>query len=389
MYYDHLLHFYYLAAPDFVVGPDAPAAERNILGVIGKVGLEVGKTVIDRRAKAIDVMKYFGGKRTHPIISLPGGVSRQLEEEYRQTMVEQATEAVEFTKFTLQVFEDVVLKNKAYLDLVLSEAYGGQETYYIGLVTDDNKVDFYDGYTRIVDPEGKEFAKYEPKDYLNYLEEHVEPWTYLKTTYLKDVGWKGFVTGKDSGIYRGGPLGRLNAADGMQTPLAQAEYEKFYDTLGGKPVHATLAYHWARLVEMMQGAELWLEFAKDESTTAPDVRNIPEPLTGPSDGVGTIEAARGHLIHHYWTDENGITTDVNLIVATTHNYAGINIACRNAAKALIKDGQVNDGLLNMVEMAFRAYDPCFACATHSLPGQMPLEAVIYEADGSEYKRLKK
>jgi len=386
-FYDHLLHFYYLAAPDFVVGPTANPAERNILGIIGKVGLETGKKVIDMRAKSIDVMKYFGGKRTHPIIALPGGITRPLDAETRDEMRKHAEEAVEFSKFTFQLFEDVVLKNKEYVDLVLSDIYGGQQTYYIGLVNDDNKVDFYGGWTRIVDPEGNEFAKYDGKDYLEHLAERVEPWTYLKVTYLKNVGWKGWVTGKDSGIYRGGPLGRLNASEGMQTPLAQAEFEKMYETLGGKPVHASLAYHWARIIEGCQGAELWLQYMQDDAILDEHIRNI--PTEKPSRGVGTIEAARGHLIHDYDTDENGIVTAVNLIVATTHNYAGINLAVRNAAKGVIKGGDVDEGKLNMVEMAFRAYDPCMACATHSLPGKMPLEFDIYDADRKLRRTIKR
>ncbi len=383
-FYDHLLHFYYLAAPDFVMGPASDPAARNILGVIGKVGLEVGKKVIEMRAKSIDVMKYFGGKRTHPIIALPGGLTRPLDKETREEMRTHAREAVEFSKFTFQLFEDVVLKNKEYVDLVLSEAYGGQQTYYIGLVTDDNKVDFYGGQTRVVDPEGKEFAKFDPGDYLEHIAERVEPWTYLKVTYLKNVGWKGWVTGPDSGIYRGGPLGRLNASEGMQTPLAQAEFEKMYETLGGKPVHATLAYHWARIIEGCQGAELWLRYIEDDDILDEHIRNVPTET--PGRGVGVIEAARGHLIHDYETDENGILTAMNLIVATTHNYAAINIAVRNAAKGVITGGEVDEGKLNMVEMAFRAYDPCMACATHALPGQMPLEVEIYEADHKTLRR---
>ena len=382
-----MLHFYYLGGPDFVVGPGAPKSERNILGVVAKVGLEIGSKVIDMRAKSIDVLKYFGGKRTHPIIALPGGISKPLTEEYRQTMLQHAQEAVEFSKFTFQVFEDIVLKNQAYVDAILSEAFGGLQTYYIGTVTDDNKVDFYDGTQRIVDPEGKEFARFKGIEYKDHIAEHVEPWTYLKQTYLKKVGWKGWVTGKDSGIYRGGPLGRLNAADGMQTPVAQAEYEKMYSTLGGKPVHATLAYHWARIIEGCQGAELWLKYCQDESIVNANVRNI--PTAKPHEGVGILEAARGNLIHHYVTDDNGIVTDMNLIVATTQNYAAMNLSVAQAAKGLIKGGVVDDGKLNMIEMAFRAYDPCMACATHSLPGQMPLEVRIFEADGTLRQTLKK
>jgi F420-non-reducing hydrogenase large subunit len=387
MFYDHLLHFYYLAAPDFVVGPTADPGARNILGVVDKVGLEIGSKVIEMRAKSIDVLKYFGGKRTHPIINLPGGVSRPLDAEAREQMLAHAREAVEFSKFTFQLFEDVVLKNKEYVDLVLSEAYGGQETYYIGVVNDDNELDFYDGWSRIVDPDGNEFARFAAEDYLDHIEERVEPWSYLKVTYLKKIGWKGWVTGKDSGIYRGGPLATLNAADRMQTPVAQAEYEKFYATLGGKPVHASLAYHWARIIRGAQGAELWLRYLEDDEILDPHIRNLATET--PSRGVGIVEAARGHLIHDYTTDENGILTEANLIVSTTQNYAGINLAVRNAARGVITGGDVDEGKLNMVEMAFRAYDPCMACATHALPGKMPLEYELYDAGGELLRTIKR
>jgi len=387
MFGDHLLHFYYLASPDFVLGPDADPAVRNVLGVIGAVGLEIGGRVIKNRANAYDVMKYFGGKRTHPICGVPGGVSRALTEEYRQEMIPLAEEAVEFGKFTLQLFRDVVLANETYLNLVLSETYGGANFYNMGMVNADNKVEFYDGPIRVTDPEGAEFCKFEPKDYLDHISEHVEPWTYIKAAYLKNVGWNGFTDGKDSGIYRVGPLARLNAADGMQTPVAQEAFEEMYSTLGGHPAHATLATHWARIIEMVQGAEIWLDMVKDKSLTEPDIRQIPTET--PSEGVGIIAAARGTLIHHYITDDNGIVEDANLIVATTNNYAAINTSVGNAAKGAIKNGDVSEPFLNMVEMAFRAYDPCFGCATHTLPGQMPLEAHIHNSDGELIQTLSK
>jgi len=214
----------------------------------------------------------------------------------------------------------------------------------------------------------------------------VEPWTYLKFPYLKNVGWKGFVDGPDSGVYMATPLSRLNAADGMATPLAQAEYEKFYSTLGGKPVHQRLAIHWARLIELLYAAERWVELATDPEITSPNFHAI--PTEKPTEGVGIVEAPRGTLTHHYWTDERGVVTKVNLIVGTTNNYAPITMSIKKAADNLIKNGNVNEGLLNMVEMAFRAYDPCFGCATHSLPGQMPLEITIRKPDGEVLDVLK-
>jgi len=372
--YDHTLHFYFLGGPDFVVGPDAPKAERNILGVIGKVGLDITKEVIKHRAYGQKITAMIGGKATHPVCGLPGGMSKAISEEERAEIEKMAESSVKFAQFTLQVFNDVVLKNKKYVDLILSDAYK-LRTYYMGTVDENNKVNFYDGELRVVTPEGKEFAKWAPADYLNQVEEHVEPWTYVKLPYLKKIGWKGLVDGPESGIYRVAPLGRLNAADGMATPLANEEYKRMYETLGGKPVHATLATHWARLIELLYAAERTLELSRDKDITSTDIRNKPGP---PGEGVGIVEAPRGTLIHHYVLDEEGLAKKVNLIVATVNNAPAICMSIRDAAKGVIKGGVVNDGLLNMVEMAFRAYDPCFGCATHYAVGQMPLEVKIYD-----------
>jgi len=372
--YDHTLHFYFLGAPDFVVGPTAPAAERNILGVINKVGLDIAKEVIKHRAYGQKITAMIGGKATHPVCGLPGGMSKSISEEERQEIEKMAESCVKFAQFTLQVFNDVVLKNKQYVDVILSDAYK-HRTYYMGQVDSNNKVNFYDGMIRVVDPEGKEFAKWAPTDYLKNVEEHVEEWTYVKLPYLKKVGWKGLVDGPDSGIYRVGPLGRLNASDGMATPLAQEEYKGMYETLGGRPVHSTLAFHWARLIELLYAAERTLELSRDKDVTSKDIRNKPGQ---PGEGVGIVEAPRGTLIHHYVLDEDGLAKKVNLIVATVNNAPAICMSIRDAAKGLIKGGVVNDGLLNMVEMAFRAYDPCFGCATHFAVGEMPLEVKIYD-----------
>jgi F420-non-reducing hydrogenase large subunit len=372
--YDHTLHFYFLGAPDFVVGPDAPKAERNILGVINKVGLDVAKEVIKHRAYGQKITAIIGGKATHPVCGLPGGMSRPITEEERAEIEKMAESSVKFAQFSLQVFDDVVLKNKKYVDLVLSDAYK-LRTHYMGTVDENNKVNFYDGKIRVVTPEGKEFAKWAPADYLNHIEEHVEPWTYVKLPYLKEIGWKGFVDGPESGIFRVAPLGRLNAADGMATPLAQEEYKRMYETLGGKPVHATLATHWARLVELLYAAERALELSRDKDITSTDLRSKPGQ---PGEGVGIVEAPRGTLIHHYQLDEEGLAKKVNLIVATVNNAPAIFMSVRDAAKGVIKGGVVNDGLLNMVEMAFRAYDPCFGCATHYAVGEMPMSVSIYD-----------
>ncbi|MBE9502094.1 MAG: Ni/Fe hydrogenase subunit alpha [Dehalococcoidia bacterium] len=385
MCHSHIAHFYVLAAPDFVVGPTADPAERNILGVIAKVGLEVGGEVIKHRAYAQDIQAVIGGKATHSVCGLPGGMSRAITEEERADFEEKAKSMVEFGKFGLKLFDDVVLGNKEYVDIITGPIYTMQ-SYYMGMVDANNKVNFYEGDIRVVDPEGKEVAKFKPADYVDYIGEHTEPWSYLKFPFLKKVGWKGLEEGKDSGVYRVAPLARLNVADGMATPMAQEAYEKMYSTLGGKPIHATLAFHWARLIEILYAAERLLELCQDKEVIDPNVRTI--PTATPDEGVGVVEAPRGTLYHHYKTDEKGMVEKVNLIVATVQNNPAMNMSIKKAAQKLITAGKVaSEGLLNMVEMAFRAYDPCLACATHTLPGQMPLEVIIRDVEGNIVHQL--
>lgn len=382
---DHTTHFYILAGPDFIMGPDAPVAERNILGVIGKVGLELGGAVIKARIRNHHIIQMIGGRGIHPVFGLPGGVSRGINEQERKEIEEIAQESVEFAKLSLKVFDDIVLKNKAYVDMIVSDGYT-HKTYYMGLVDANNKVNFYDGKVRVVDPSGKEFAKYSPSEYLNHVAEHVEPWSYMKFPFLKKVGWKGFVDGADSGVFRVAPLARLNAADGMATPLAQEYYEQFFKTLGGKPVHHTLAMHWARLIELLYAAERLLELSRDSDITNPNIRTIPTKT--PDEGVGIIEAPRGTLTHHYITDERGVIKKANLIVATVNNSAAVNMSVNKAARSLIKPGkEITEGLLNRIEMAWRPYDLCLACATHSINGPSPVTINVYDSQGNLVKKL--
>jgi len=378
--YDHTLHFYYLGAPDFVVGPTADPSKRNILGVIEKVGLEIGSKVIEHRRYAQDMQILMtGGRSTHPVWGLPGGVSKGLSKSERLELKDKGLKCLEFAKFSLKLFNDVVLGNKEYVDLILSDAFR-LEIGDMGVVDENNKVNFYEGKVRVCDPQGQEICKYSPDEYTDYVAEAVLPYSYLKYPFMKKLGWQGFKEGPGTSIYRAIPLSRLNVADGMATPLAQEHYEQMYETLGGKPVHATLAIHWARLIELLYAAERWMELVDDPEITSDDIRTLPQGT--PREGVGIVEAPRGTLTHHYKADENGLVTEANLIVGTTNNNAPISMSLKKAAQGLIKNvqGDVDQGLLNMVEMAFRAYDPCFSCATHSLPGKMPLSVTIYDAD---------
>jgi len=376
---DHTTHFYALAGPDFVMGPDAPVAERNILGVIKKVGMDIAGKVLKMRHDGHHLIKMIGGRPVHPNWGLPGGVSRGINEEQRQEIERLGRDAIEFAKFSIQLFNDIVLGNSDYVSIITGGVFT-HRTYNMGTVDENNHVNFYDGMIRVVGPDGKEHAKYHPKDYQDYIVERVEPWSYLKFPYLKKVGWKGFVDGEDSGVYKATPLSRLNAADGMATPLAQAEYERMYSVLGGRPVNHTLATHWARLIELLYATERWVQLAQDAEITGQTFRVLPTKT--PDEGVGEVEAPRGTLTHHYWSDERGILTKINLIVGTTNNNAAINMSVKKAAQGLIKKGvEIKEGLLNTIEMAYRAYDPCMACATHTLPGQMPLEVIIRAPDG--------
>jgi F420-non-reducing hydrogenase large subunit len=383
--YDHILHFYYLGGPDFVVGPDAPPAKRNVIGVIEKAGVEIGKEVIKHRAYGQKITAILGGKATHPVCGLPGGVSKALSKEEIKEIETMTKSCVDFAKFSLKLFDDIVLKNKAYVDLILSDPYQ-LATYNMGLVDKNNKVNFYDGKVRVTDQKGNEELKFSPNEYTNHVAEHVEEWSYIKFPYLRKIGWKGFIDGKDSGIYRVGPLGRLNAAEGMATPQAEKEYKRLFETLGGKAVNSTLAFHWARLIELLYATERALELIQDPEISSDKVRN---PVGEPGEGVGIVEAARGTLIHHYKLDKKGLIEKANLIVATTNNAGAINMSIRDAAKGVIQKGNVDNGILNKVEMAFRAYDPCFACATHTLPGGMPLEVNIYNHQKNLYKTFKR
>ena len=384
--HSHIAHFYALAAPDFVVGPDADPAQRNILGVVAKVGLEIGGTVIKARAQAQEIQRIVGGRSTQDIWCIPGGVAKGLKEDELEQIRPMVDELYDFAVFSLQLFRDVVLGNKAYVDIIVHGPYA-LDVQNMGLVDENNAPDFYDGMVRVVDFEGNEICRYAAKEYTDYVAEHVEPWTYLKFPYLKQRGWKGFVEGIDSSIYCATPLARLNVADRMATPKAQEAFEEMYATLDEHPSRLLLAQHWARLVEMVQNAEAMRDLCADPEITGDQFRVIPEQVTG--EGIAIVEAMRGTLTHHYTCDENAICTSANLIVGTTNNNAPIQMVTKKVAQAMIAPGKEPDqGILNMVEMAFRAFDPCFSCATHSLPGEMPLQITFHKA-GKVWRELRR
>ncbi|MBF0462666.1 MAG: Ni/Fe hydrogenase subunit alpha [Magnetococcales bacterium] len=394
---DHTTHFYALGGPDFIVGPDAPPEERNILGVIRKVGLEIGQQVIACRARNHHVIQMLGGRGIHPTAGLPGGWSKAIAETERQEIEAIARQNIAFAQLSLQIFDQIVLQNAAYRDLVTSDVFC-HRTYSMGTVDGTGQLNFYDGSIRVVGPDGQELVRYHPSRYADHLAEHVEPWTYLKFPYLKQIGWQGLVDGPDSGIYTATPLSRLNVSNGLPTPAAQAHFDQLFTTFGCQslpgggyqPIHHRLATHWARLIELLYASEHMLELATDPEITSPHVRAVVRTENICGVGIGSVEAPRGTLTHHYETDEKGVLTRVNLIVGTTNNYAPIALSTKRVAERLIQKGKVvSQGILNRIEMAFRLYDPCFSCATHALPGKMPLIVTIRDPDGAVRETLRR
>ena len=376
---DHLLHYWYMGGPDFYAA-SAPAPMRSVIGVMAKVGADLGRRILSVRKEARELMAAMAGRTIHPVFALPGGVSRPLDAETARRVREAAPRLVRFAVDTLESFRRAVLGSGEYAEALSSEIFRVR-CHSMGMVDEAGRLAFLDGRLRVIDPDGNELALFHPRDWLEHVAERVEPWTYAKLTFLKQKGWKGLAEGAESGLYRVGPLARLNVARAMATPQAEAERQRLFEVLGW-PAHQTLAFHWARLVEALQAAEVVQALAADPDLESREVRNVPAPLTGPGEGVGAVEAPRGTLFHHYAADRDGMLTAVNLVVASQHNAAPVQISVTKAAKGLIRNGQVDPALLNQLEMAFRAYDPCNACASHALPGELPLVVTVRGPDGS-------
>ncbi len=380
--YSHTIHFYIMAAADFLLSPEISPSRRNIIGLL-KERPEIVKQALKLRLNTKRIQEIIGGKATHPTAMIPGGVSKPVSLEERDEIAKLVRENLELAEKGLELFENEIYEK--FKDEILAEE-NILRTYYVGLVDERDCYNFYDGLIKVVDPNGKEYAKFKSHEYRNHIAEHVESWCYSKFPYLKNVGWKGFVDGVESGIYRVGPLARLNVTDECFGEKANEHLKKMREELGN-PVHHTLAFHWARLIEILDASERMLELLSDDTIIGGDILNTEGEYAG--EGVGVVEAPRGLLIHHYIADENGLVKNANIIVATTCNMAAINLSVKNAAKRYIKRGKISDKVLNMVEIAFRAYDPCLACATHSLPGLMNISLTIYDSEGNVVKRLRK
>jgi NAD-reducing hydrogenase large subunit len=363
--HSHSLHFFYLSAPDFVLGPSSDPAKRNVIGII-EADPELGKKAIRLRQIGQNIIERIGGRPIHPVTAIPGGMSKPLSHEDRFIMGKEIDEAIALAQLGLQVVKGV---NEKYADVI--PRFAVIRTNYMGLVKDGN-LELYDGTLRIIDERGNTLEEFDPRNYLDYLGEHVEDWSYLKFPFYKKQGFP-------EGVYRVAPLSRLNVATAISTELANKELDAFKELGNGQPVHETLYYHYARLIEVLYAAERARELIADDEIVSKDTRVKVERQAG--EGVGVIEAPRGTLIHHYWVDDSGKIEKVNLIVATVQNNPAMDMSVNEVAKEFVKGGQIEEGALNMVEMAIRCYDPCLSCATHAI-GQMPLEINLVAPDGT-------
>jgi len=368
---DFLLHFYILSGPDFVIGPDADYTVRNVFGIV-KANPDLAKKVIHHHHLAHKMVEMISGRRIHPVAAVPGGWTKPLKKEERDKAIPMAKELLEFAKFTMSLAKESIFPK--YLDLVKSLAV--IKTGFLGSVTKDGTHTIYGDRLRMMNADGS-YEDFAPENYLDYIAEQVEPWTYLKFPYYKKAGKLSMDLDNPVGVYRVNTLARINVADRMSTPLAQKELEEFRK-LFGQPAQQTLLYHWARLIELLSCAEKVNQLLEDLEITSEDTRVPVKPRAGR--GIGVVEASRGTLIHDYETDENGMTKEVNLIVATCQNHAAINMSILKAAKDLVKGGKYDQGILDRIEMAIRPYDPCLSCATHAF-GKIAIKLEILDSDG--------
>jgi NAD-reducing hydrogenase large subunit len=362
----HGMHFFELAGPDLLLGFDTDPATRNVVGLI-QADPALTLKAVNLRKYGQEIIFILGGRRIHPNFSVPGGVNKSLKANERDTVLAGVDEAIATIQVGLGIIKDWNAKNQEDI-----QKFAVFPTGYMGLVTPANGLELYEGNIRLVDRSGNQLEKFPVSRYLDIIAEHVENWSYLKFPYYKKMGYP-------QGVYRVGPLGRLNAIDHIDTPLANAELKLFKALSPGTPVEHTLYYHYARLIEALFAAEKVKVLLDDPDILSRETLNTRQHVTG--EGVGVIEAPRGTLIHHYKTNELGQVKSVNLIVSTGHNNWAMSNSVDSVAKTYVFGPEVKEGMLNRVEAAIRAYDPCLSCSTHAV-GQMPMVVEILDADGN-------
>ncbi len=362
----HGMHFFELAGPDLLLGFDADPATRNVVGLI-QANPELAVKAVQLRKFGQEIIHLLGGRRIHPVFAVPGGVNKSLKPAERDAILAGIDQSIETIQVGLQLIKGWAEQNMEDIN-----KFAVLRSGYFGMVTPQNGLELYDGQIRLIDADGGELEKFDGANYLDYIAEHVENWSYLKFPYYKKLGWPG-------GVYRVGPLGRCNASDLIHTPLANEELKRFKGLNGGKPVENTLYYHYARLIETLFAAERVRVLLDDPDIMSTDILNTRHDFKG--EGVGVIEAPRGTLFHHYWAEPSGQITRVNLIVATGHNNWAMSTAVDSVAKTYITGPEIREGLLNRVEAAIRAYDPCLSCSTHAV-GQMPMVVEMVDPQGN-------
>jgi F420-non-reducing hydrogenase large subunit len=352
--HSHVLHFFYLAAPDILL-PNTDANTRHVVTLLKKDPKLVGQ-VIRLRQIGQNLIETTGGRAIHPVTAQPGGISKPLTEEERDDLIKQVDEAQTLATTLMPAVRPLLGKVE-----ILDEL----QTGYLGLVNKGN-LELYDGPLRLVDHNGKKLAEFPVKDYLKHIGEHISDYSYLKFPFYRPRGWP-------KGMYRVGPLGRINACDTISTPIAREELETIRAQFGKTPNH-TFLYHWARLTEVIYATERATQLLNDNEITSTDIMKEIEIRGG--EAVGVIEAPRGTLIHHYTANNQGILTNINLIVSTVGNNGGMDQGVLNMAKRLIKNGKITPIILSDIEMVVRAYDPCLSCAVHSVGGAMSLRVEV-------------
>ena len=361
----HALHFFHLCSPDLLFGFDADPLIRNVIGVAAKFP-ELAVQGVMMRKYGQEVIKATAGKKIHGTGAIPGGINKNLSIAERDELLKDIDQMVEWARGALKIAKDYTVEN-----LEKIAPFGSFDSNHLSIVTADNGMELYDGNLRAVDAEGNVLIdQLDNQLYAENLVEEVRPWTYMKFPFIKSIG-------TENGWYRVGPLARVNTCDKIDAPEANAALKEFKAVTDGKPNNLTMAYHWARMIETLFAIEKIKELLNDSDLQGTDL-----VTTGDRRGeaVGIIEAPRGTLIHHYEVDENDLITMANLIVSTTHNNEPMNRAVEKVAKDHLSGVEITEGLLNHVEVAIRAYDPCLSCATHAM-GQMPLVIEIMGSDG--------
>ena len=366
----HALHFFHLSSPDLLFGFESEPGRRNIVGVAEQFP-DIARKGILLRKYGQEVIRLTAGKRVHGTGAVPGGVNRSLSGAERQLLLRDAYQMIAWSREAVEIVRRIHEQ-----DPTLYDSFGSFESNFMGMVAPDGSLDLYDGALRARDADGR--ILFDQVDYQTYdslIMEEVKPWTYMKFPYLAALG-------PERGWYRVGPLARVQNCDSIPSPFADQERRTLLAYAGERPMHATLGYHWARMIEMLFAAETIKDLLHDD-----DIEGDELMVSGARrrEGVGVIEAPRGTLFHHYQVGDDDLVTMANLIVSTTNNNQAMNAAVREVARRYLDGRELTEGLLNHIEVAIRAYDPCLSCATHAL-GRMPLEVRLVDAAGEELDR---